>query len=280
MRLRLHHQPDGARIAYRELGTGRPLVLLHSLGLTHREWEPVAEPLAERFRVLLPDLPLHGDSEDNPRHPYTPSWMVEVMAGFCSEVAGGRPLLAGHDLGAELALRLACGRAVQPRRLVLMGNRLHLAEGHPLSRGPWRLPLRAAALPGVDRLLSHAVPLILRPSLGERLSAQHNPAARDLLRHALDDLAGNRDRVRSWARFARSWPTGADPALLERLGHVQVPVLLLWGEEDAMFSLEAARTALECLPDGQLRTLPGAGFLPAYDDPVALARELLAFCGS
>ena len=105
MRLRLYHHHDGARVAYRETGAGPALALLHSLGMSHREWEPVVAPLAERFRVLLPDLPLHGDSEDRPRHPYTADWLAEVMAGFCREAAGPRPLLAGHDIGAELALR-------------------------------------------------------------------------------------------------------------------------------------------------------------------------------
>ena len=83
MRLRLYHHHDGARVAYRETGTGPTIVFLHSLGLTHREWEPVVDPLSARFRVLLPDLPLHGDSEDRPRHPYTLDWLAEVIAGFC-----------------------------------------------------------------------------------------------------------------------------------------------------------------------------------------------------
>ena len=43
--------------------------------------------------------------------------------------------------------------------------------------------------------------------------------------------------------------------------------------------MDGAREALDLLPNAQLRTLPGAGFLMAYDDPVGLARELIAFCG-
>src|SRR5947199_6549366 len=105
MRLRLYHHSDGARVAYRETGTGPAIVLLHSLGLSHREWEPIVSEVARRFRVVLPDLPLHGDSEDRPRHPYTLEWLVDVMAGFCLEVVGPRPILAGHDMGAELAIR-------------------------------------------------------------------------------------------------------------------------------------------------------------------------------
>ena len=104
MRLRLYHHHDGARVAYRETGTGPAIVLLHSLGLSHREWEPIVAPLSARLRVVLPDLPLHGDSEDRPRHPYTPDWLAEVIAGFCREVGGPRSMVAGHDIGAELAL--------------------------------------------------------------------------------------------------------------------------------------------------------------------------------
>src|SRR5579863_8048039 len=105
VRLRLYHHRDGARVAYHEAGTGPPLALLHSAMLSHKELEPIVDGLADRFRVVLPDLPLHGDSEDRPRHPYTPDWMAEVIAGFCREVGGPRPLLAGHDIGAEVALR-------------------------------------------------------------------------------------------------------------------------------------------------------------------------------
>ncbi len=90
MRLRLYHHRDGARVAYRETGTGPALILLHSLGLSHREWEPIVAPLSARFRVVVPDLPLHGDSEDRPRHPYTREWLTEVIGGFCAEVGGPR----------------------------------------------------------------------------------------------------------------------------------------------------------------------------------------------
>jgi len=279
MRLRLYHHPDGARVAYRETGAGPALVLLHSLGLTHREWEPLVEPLAGRFRLLLPDLPLHGDSEDRPRHPYTRDWMVDVIAGFCAEAAGPRPLLGGHDLGAELLLRGAGDGRLDPARLVVMATRLHRAVPNQGRVTAWRTACRAAALPGLDRALAHGARLAFRPSLGERLSAQRNPAARDLVRHAFADVGGNGTRARAWARFAREWPGGADRELLDRYAAIDAPVLLLWAERDRRHPLEPAREALDLLPDAQLRILDGAGFLVAYDDPVAVARELSAFLG-
>ena len=279
MRLRLYHHPDGARVAYRETGTGPGLVLLHSLGLSHREWEPVVAPLSGRFRVVLPDLPLHGDSEDRPRHPYTAEWLTEVMAGFCSEVAGPRPLAAGHDIGAELLLRAVITGQLDPARIVVMPTRLHRRDEFAVARGAWRTACRAAALPGLDRTLAYGAKLVFRPSLGERLSAQRSPAARDLVRHAFADVGGNANLARSWARFARRWPGGAQRELLDGYGRIGCPVLLLWAEEDTAHPLEGAQEALDLLPDAQLRTVPDAGFLIAYDDPVAVARELIAFCG-
>jgi len=279
MRLRLYHHPDGARVAYRETGTGPGLALLHSLGLSHREWEPIVAALARRFRVVLPDLPLHGDSEDRPRHPYTLDWFVDVMAGFCSEVVGPRPIVAGHDLGAELALRVAQDSRLRVSRLVVMPNRLHGRDQFRIRRAAWRTACRTAALPGLDRLLSRLAPLVFRPSLGPRLTVGRNAAARDLVRHAFADVPGNGNRARSWAKFARRWPAGAPRELLALYPEFSMPVLLLWAEQDRAHPLRPAQEALELLPDAQLRTLPGTGFLMAYDDPVSLARELIAFCG-
>jgi pimeloyl-ACP methyl ester carboxylesterase len=220
VKLRLYHHHDGARIAYREAGTGPPLALLHSAGLSHREWEPLVEELGDRFRLVLPDLPLHGDSEDRPRHSYSPEWLAEVLGGFVRDTCGPRPLVGGHETGALLLF--------------------------PPKRGP-------------------------------ALSARGNPAARDLIRHATMDLGGNVNRARAWSKAVRRWPRD-QPELLDGYRHIDVPVLLLWADEDPLHPLSIAEEALDLLPDAMLRVLPGTGFLMAYDDPVGLARELAAFC--
>ena len=146
MKLRLYHHSDGARVAYREAGTGPALALLHSALLTHREWEPLVEELSDRFRLVLPDLPLHGDSEDRPRHPYSPDWLAEVVAGFVRDTCGPRPLVQ-----------------LTPGRLVLMPSALHR---RPMRHRLERIVLgaaRAGAVPGLDRAVSHAARLAFRP---------------------------------------------------------------------------------------------------------------------
>jgi len=279
MKLRLYHHPDGARVAYREAGSGPPVALLHSAGLSHREFEPVVEQLSDRFRVVLPDLPLHGDSEDRPRHSYTPDWLADVIAGFCRDTLGPRPLVGGHDAGAELLLRAVTSGRLRPRRLVLMSNRLHGPVMRPALVRSWRTAAQVGAVPGVDRVMAHGARLLFRPRLGSALSARGNPAARDLVRHAFADIGGNGNLARSWAKAARSWPLEAQTGLLEAYAGIDVPTLLLWADEDRLHPLSVAEEALARLPDAQLRVLPGTGFLMAYDDPVGLGRELAAFLG-
>jgi pimeloyl-ACP methyl ester carboxylesterase len=279
MKLRLYHHADGARVAYREAGAGPPLALLHSAMLSHKEFEPIVERLSDRFRVVLPDLPLHGDSEERPRHPYTTDWYAEVLAGFAAEVLGPRPLLGGHGFGAEIVLRATVTGLIEPARLVLMPNRMHRPPARAGLRRAWAITAQAGAVPGLRRLMSHAARAFFRPDLGLKLSARGSPEARDLMRHAFADVGGNANLARSWARFARVWPVGAQRELLDAYGRLSMPVLLLWADADRMHPLQTAEEALDLIPHAQLRVLSGTGFLIAYDDPVGVARELVAFCG-
>ncbi|HEY2537505.1 MAG TPA: alpha/beta hydrolase [Solirubrobacteraceae bacterium] len=279
MRLRLYHHPDGTRVAYRERGAGPALALIHSAMLSHKEWEPSVEQLAGHFRVVLPDLPLHGDSEDSPAHPYTLDWFAEVLGGFAADVLGPSPLIGGHGAGAEVVLQAVANERIKPRKLVLMSNRLHIAPERARARSVWRAATMVGAIPGIDRLAGYGMRSAFSPERGSRLSVRDNPAARDLLRHAFADAPGNAALARSWAKCARAWPSGAREDLLELYPRLDMPVLLLWADQDRLHPIATAEAALRELPDAQLRVLPSTGFLMAYDDPVGLARELVAFCG-
>jgi pimeloyl-ACP methyl ester carboxylesterase len=120
---------------------------------------------------------------------------------------------------------------------------------------------------------------VFKPDRGLQLSVRGNPAAADLVRHAFADVPGNSSLARSWAKCARNWPRGAQIQLLDSYARLDMPVLLLWADQDSLHPLAAAEEALARLPNGQLRLLESAGFLMAYDDPVGLVRELAAFCG-
>ena len=278
MKLRLYHHPDGARVAYREQGTGPALILWHSELLSHRELTPLVEGLEHRHRVVLPDLPLHGDSEDRPRHPYTADWLAEVVARFCTDVGGPRPFVGGHGLGGELVLRAVEQRRMRPSRMILMSTRLHRPSAEDRTWTRWRRVARIGAAPGLDRALMHGARVALRPGRGVRLSARSNPAAADVVRPALADVGGNANLARSWAKLARRWPRDARRELLDAYPGIDIPVLLLWADEDPRHPVQTAEEALDLLPDGLLRVVPRTGYLMAYDDPVSVAREIAAFC--
>jgi pimeloyl-ACP methyl ester carboxylesterase len=278
MKLRLYHHRDGARIAYREAGVGPPLALVHSAGLSHREFEPLVEELSDRFRLVLPDLPLHGDSEDRPNHPYTQEWLVEVLAGFIRDTCGPRPIVGGHDVGALLVLRAVLSQQIQPERLVLLPSALHHAPPNGRSSRLVRVAARAGGIPGFGSIAARGATLAFRPAAGEALSARGNPAARDLVRHALQGLPRNGNRAKAWAKAARRWPAGPDADLLDGYRHITCPTLLLWADADRRHPLALAEELEDLIPGAQLRTLDGTGYLMAYDDPVGMAREIAAFC--
>ena len=77
-----HDLPDGARMAYDDAGSGRPVVLIHGVSMSRRFFERNIEPLAERFHVINVDLRGHGES---PAHEAgTPFRSMLATSGTCS----------------------------------------------------------------------------------------------------------------------------------------------------------------------------------------------------
>ena len=200
-------------------------------------------------------------------------------SGFAADVLGPRPLIGGHDAGAEILLHAISRGSLQPRRLILMPSRLHAPPQDARLRTAWRLAAAAGAVPGLDRLLTYGARAAFTPERGLRLTVRADPAARDLLRHAFADVPGNPSLARSWLALRPFLATRrADPAA-QLYPRLSMPVLLLSADSDRLHPLAIAEQVLPLLPDGQLRVLPSTGFLMAYDDPVGFARELAAFCG-
>jgi pimeloyl-ACP methyl ester carboxylesterase len=116
---------DGIRLAWHELGEGRPLVLLHGLfSDAHVNWIKFghAESIAGRgFRVIMPDLRAHGHS-DKPHDPHF--YPREVLARDARELIAHLALeeydLGGYSLGGRTAVRATVTGAA-PQRLIVAG---------------------------------------------------------------------------------------------------------------------------------------------------------------
>ena len=283
MKLRLYHHRDGARIAYREAGTGPPLALLHSASSPTGSGSRPSSTSPTASALVLPDLPLHGDSEDRPRHPYTLDWFAEVLAGVLrARCCGPRPLVAGH--GARRGDPAA--RRRRPARCARRGwcscpTACTARRRRAPRRRAWRVAARAAAVPGLDRALATARGCVVparasacgcpRAATRRRATSSATPsptsAATPNLARSLGAL---RRALAARARSAScSTPTRACDCRCCCCGPTRT----------ACTRCAAPRRRSTCCPDGQLRVLPGTGYLIAYDDPVGVARELAAFCG-
>ena len=211
MRLRLYHHHDGARVAYRETGAGPGAGAAALAGaLAPRVG---ADRRAAGRRASASCCPICRCTA-TPRTaraiPYTPDWLAEVIAGFCREVVRAAP--AARRPRHRRRARAARGRHRAADAVAAGADAQPAAPPRGASAASARRggrSCRAAALPGLDRVLAHGAKLVFRPAVGERLSVQRNPAARDLVRHAFADVGGNGNRARSWAKFARRWPRGA-----------------------------------------------------------------------
>lgn len=115
---------NGIEIAYRTLGSGPPLLLLHGFPQTHAIWHRVAPRLAPNYRLVMPDLRGYGDSDkpaSTPDHaPYSKRAMaldaVELMRSLGIE----RFFVCGHDRGGRVAHRLAVDHSEAVVRLMVL----------------------------------------------------------------------------------------------------------------------------------------------------------------
>lgn len=107
-------------LAHRDLGgEGKPpLVILHGLLGSSRNWQTAGRDLSAGFHVLAPDLRNHGTSFHSEEMTY-PAMMGDVL-GWLDAMGLGRVLLLGHSLGGKAAMLLACRRPERVERLVVV----------------------------------------------------------------------------------------------------------------------------------------------------------------
>jgi len=102
---------SSGRIFARVGGKGPPLLLLHGFSSTHVMWHPVAPQLADRFTLIIADLPGYGWSDmpesDGDHTPYTKRAMAQAMVEAMEQLGHVHFALAGHDRGGRVAYRLA-----------------------------------------------------------------------------------------------------------------------------------------------------------------------------
>lgn len=112
---------DGVRLAYRDLGSGRPLVLVHGLGIDGRIWDYQMPALADRFRVIVPDMRGHGES-DKPDSGYSLETLTGDVDTLVTELELDDVVLVGWSLGGYVGAMYGAGRPSALGRLVVVAS--------------------------------------------------------------------------------------------------------------------------------------------------------------
>jgi pimeloyl-ACP methyl ester carboxylesterase len=256
-------------------GEGPPLVLVHGLGGSAANWVELAPLLARDYRLIVPDLPGHGESEPLAGVPGMQPYADRVVAVMEHEGAAPAPIV-GHSLGGLVVLRLALRRPDAVSAVVLAAS-AGLSIGNVWGRNlltaftvvrPGRLVGRYRSLVSRSRLLRRLV-------FGFVSVADPTGLSETSVEGFLAGQVLHTDTGSAWRALRDDDPRRE----LERLDQ---PALVLWGSEDVQLPLGDAFEYARRLR-APLRVVAGCGHLLIGERPepcAAAIREFLVSVGS
>ena len=258
----------GLRLHYRDWGSpaAPPLVLLHGGQGNARQWDTVARALADRSRVLAPDLRGHGESDHAPDGDYAPDVVAGDVAALADALGLGRFALVGFSIGGHAAYIYAAGHPDRVERLVLSESFI------PPDTPEARAYLNAA------RGLTEEVIDDPEEAVAAFAAAGFAPyAPQDEVRHwvvsGLARRADGRWAYRRDPRFRRppapDKPRFIPPAevMWGLLARVACPTLVVRGAASEIVPAELAERVAAAMPDARVATLPQAGHCGAAGQP-------------
>ena len=265
---------NGLRFHVAECGEGDRLALcLHGFPELWISWRYQMPLLAKLgWRVWAPDLRGYGGS-DRPTHrdDYAIEKLMDDVAGLIDAAGAREVMLVAHDWGGLIAWFFAMRQLRPLDRLVVM-NLPHPGAARATFRGFRQLRSSWYAfffqLPRLPELLLGARGA---RAVGEafRSMAQHPERFPDALLQQYRDAALQPGALKAMLDYYRALLRGRGLRRQQALGHplIEVPTLMLWGEQDAALSLESTRGTDAFVRDLTLRTLPGASHWVQQDEP-------------
>lgn len=236
----------GLRMAYREAGQGRPLLLVHG-NFGSKRWfeEQLASP-PDGYRVLAPDLPNFADSDPLPGEISIERY-AGYLEGFCNELALDTLCLLGHSFGGAVAQAFATARPERVDRLILVASAAPDGHATPADHYPVLERLRGNR-DGMSQALAATMPA-RRPSYFDAI-------VDDALALAPTAITGN-------ARALEAFDVST------RTDSYRNPVLVVRGELDLphLITEEIATRTAAAYPNSRLELWQGVGHSPQVEAP-------------
>jgi len=258
---------DDGRLAYRDAGTGDPVILLHGGLLDHRMWDEQIPVLESRYRVVAPDTRGHGASA-NASRPFRPA---DDLAALLFHLGIGPAIVVGLSMGAGIAVDTALEYPHVVRALVVSGA----GTSEPEFTDPWTL-----------KVLSDMASSIAAGDAGSLIATFALFAAGP--RRTLGDLDPDVvRRIREMARRTLTKHTAGEPDWLTpvretwtRAAKINVPVLAINGDLDAADHIAMAERLARTVADGNVTTIEGTAHYPNMERPGAFNQALTGFLGT
>lgn len=259
----------GLRWHVQVAGDGPSLLLIHGTAAANHSWGHLLPLLAERYRVIAPDLPGHGfTSAPKPSRLSLPGMAAAVNA-LLLRLGASPQVVVGHSAGAAILARMCLNGLMAPRLLISLNGAL--------------LPFRG--LPG--KVLPPAAKLLARSSLVPRIIG-HDAKRRGAIERLVDSTGSRLDargvalyrllvsspgHVAATIHMMANW----DLAPLARdLPRLPCPLLLLTGSQDRTVLPVEARHVRRLLPRARVQCLDGLGHLAHEEQAETVAQVILS----
>jgi pimeloyl-ACP methyl ester carboxylesterase len=258
---------QGREIAWNRVGSGPPVVFCHGTPFSSVLWEPFAETLARDFTVHLWDMPGYGRSSKHPDHPVHFGAQAEALAALIEHWGLERPHVVAHDFGGAVSLRAHLVLGIAYGSLMLVDVVAIPPSGSPFFRFVKANPEVLGELPGY---IHEAI--VRRYIQGASHRGLRDDDLDALVRPWLGD-EGQRGFYRQIAHYDERYLTENE----ERLDRLEIPVRVLWGQDDAWLAPAVGERLAGLIPGADLTLVDGAGHLMHYDAPAALADAIRAW---
>ena len=254
MKLRIGNR----ELAYTSHGTGKPLVLVHAFPFDGRMWRAVAEALANRCRVIAPDLRGFGDSDlGDGRHGIAD--MADDVAVLLDGLGIERAAVGGLSMGGYVALAFAARHASRLERLILADT--HAAADTEKARAGRADALALVEREGVGTLVERQLAVLLSASASEAVKRQVRELGQQPPEGVCAAIRALRDR----------------PDRRGELSAIACPTLVISGGEDQLSPPDEMAGLAAAIPNARLVQLPGAGHLSHLEQPEAFIAAIAAF---
>ena len=255
MRLECEGQP----VQVRELGHGPAVVLVHGYPLDGAMWSGVARSLSSRFRVLKPDLPGSGEN------PIRAQGTIEGYADFIEALLAQLPDpagLVGFSMGGYAVLALMKRNPAGVRALALVDTRA--AADDEAGRTARDAAIESVRSGGAAAIADGMIEKLLSPG------SRGNADLVDRLRRII--LRQKPETLESDLMAMKNRPDST-----ELLGRLEVPTIVLAGEEDVISPPAECRHMAEAIPGARFVPIAAAGHLTPMERPGAVAAALADF---